>query len=157
MGKIISYIFVCIFLIFLYNQISKKLPYFQVEKLDRVKVFYWFIFYFYFFMVIRKKAVENEAMIQKVSKLLYDLEIDFKNISHYILSFVHRSIVNEKPDYTPEHNERLEFLGDAVLELVVTDNLYHDYPKKSEGLLTDIRSSIVRGRNLALIAKKLNF
>ena len=75
-------------------------------------------------MVIVKKAIENDVQIQKVSKLLEELEINFQDISTYILAFIHRSIVNEKPDFAPEHNERLEFLWDAVLELVITSNLF---------------------------------
>lgn len=108
-------------------------------------------------MVIRKKAIESEALIEKFEKLLIKLEIDYKEISHYILAFIHRSVVNEKPDYAPEHNERLEFLWDAVLELVITNNLFRNYPKKTEWELTDIRSAIVRGTNLSKIARKLNF
>jgi ribonuclease-3 len=56
-----------------------------------------------------------------------------------------------------ESNERLEFLGDAVLELSVTEALYHQFSEKPEGELTDIRSALVRGRNLAVIAKSLGF
>jgi len=104
-------------------------------------------------LVITKKAIENEILIKKVSHLLEKLEINHKNIAHYILAFIHRSIVNERPDYAPEHNERLEFLWDAVLELVVTDNLFREFPKKPEGELTDIRSALVRGSNLSKIAK----
>ncbi len=108
-------------------------------------------------MVITKKAIENQIYIEKIGKLVHSLDIDYKNISNYILAFIHRSIVNEKPDFAPEHNERLEFLWDAVLEVVVTDNLFNDYPKKTEWELTDIRSAIVRWRNLANVAKKLKF
>lgn len=108
-------------------------------------------------MIIRKKATENPDFIGKYEKLLDTLEISHNNISQYILAFIHRSIVNEKPDFAPEHNERLEFLWDAVLELVITNNLYIDYPKKTEGELTDIRSAIVRWTNLAKTAKLLNF
>jgi dsRNA-specific ribonuclease len=61
-------------------------------------------------MVIRKKAIESQALIEKLEKLLKKLEIKHNDISHYILAFIHRSVVNEKPDYAPEHNERLEFL-----------------------------------------------
>jgi dsRNA-specific ribonuclease len=61
-------------------------------------------------MVIRKKAIENELYIEKYSRLLEKLNIKYKNISNYILAFIHRSVVNEKPDLAPEHNERLEFL-----------------------------------------------
>ena len=108
-------------------------------------------------MIIRKKAIESEALIEKFEKLLNNLEIKHKNISHYILAFIHRSVVNERADYAPEHNERLEFLGDAVLELVITDNLFKNYPKKTEGELTDIRSALVRWTNLSKVARKLDF
>jgi ribonuclease-3 len=64
--------------------------------------------------------------------LLINLEIPYNNIKNYILAFIHRSIVNERQDYAPEHNERLEFLGDAVLELVITDNLFKNYKDKAE-------------------------
>lgn len=83
-------------------------------------------------MVIRKKAVENQELISKIQRLLESLNIEFQDPSQYVLSFVHRSIVNEKSDFTPEHNERLEFLGDAVLELAITDSLYRDFPEKQE-------------------------
>lgn len=108
-------------------------------------------------MVITKKAIENEIYIIKIGKILEILWIPYNNISHYILAFIHRSIVNERPDFAPNHNERLEFLWDAVLELIITDNLFNDYPEKKEGELTDIRSAIVRWRNLSKIAKELNF
>jgi len=61
-------------------------------------------------MAIRKKAIENEAQIEKFEKLLEILNIKYKDISLYILAFIHRSVVNEMPDYAPKHNERLEFL-----------------------------------------------
>lgn len=108
-------------------------------------------------MVITRQATKNPNYIEKYSKLANDLKIEFKNIELYILAFIHRSVVNERPDFAPEHNERLEFLGDAVLELVVTNRLYKDYPEKDEWKLTDIRSAVVRGRNLALVSRKLNF
>lgn len=68
----------------------------------------------------------------------------------------HRSYLNENPDWKLEHNERLEFLGDAVLELVVTDHLYHHY-KLPEGELTNLRSAVVRGEMLSKIAEELGF
>lgn len=106
-------------------------------------------------MVVTKKAIHNELVIKKAENYLKNLEIEAKDISLYILSFIHRSIVNERPDYAPEHNERLEFLGDAVLELVVTSNLYTDYRDKPEWELTDIRSALVRWKNLAIVAKNI--
>jgi ribonuclease III len=105
--------------------------------------------------VIIKKAIENDECIKKISDLLNRLEISYTHISHFIQAFIHRSIVNERPEFAPEHNERLEFLGDAVLELVITDNLYSHFLDKSEGELTDIRSALVRGKNLARISKDL--
>lgn len=108
-------------------------------------------------MVIVQKAIQSPAQIEKIWGLLEDLNIQSENISHYILAFIHRSIVNERPDYAPQHNERLEFLWDAVLELVITDRIFKDYTKKTEWELTDIRSAIVRWSNLAKVARKLNF
>lgn len=106
-------------------------------------------------MVATKKAIEDENQIKKIWVLLDSIWIKYNNPSHYILAFIHRSIVNEKADFAPEHNERLEFLWDAVLELSVTNNLFFDYPNKPEWVLTDIRSAIVRWKNLAKIARKL--
>lgn len=106
-------------------------------------------------MVITEKAVNSKVMHDKVSIVLNKLNIEYKNISLYVLAFIHRSIVNERPDFAPEHNERLEFLWDAVLELAITKNLYSDFPKKPEWELTDIRSALVRWTNLAKVAKNL--
>jgi dsRNA-specific ribonuclease len=61
-------------------------------------------------MIVQKKAMESPALIEKFEKLLSTLEIKQNDISNYILAFIHRSVVNEKPSYAPEHNERLEFL-----------------------------------------------
>ncbi len=91
----------------------------------------------------------------KIQRFLDTLSIAYNNPSSYVLAFVHRSIVNEKSDFTPEHNERLEFLWDAVLELAITENLFTDFPDKQEWDLTDMRSALVRGKNLAVVAKKL--
>lgn len=68
--------------------------------------------------------------------------------------FTHRSYINEVNDKTLTHNERLEFLGDAVLELVVTEYLYSNFPNP-EGELTNWRSAIVKGEVLAKVAEKL--
>ena len=64
----------------------------------------------------------------------------------------HRSYLNENKGANVEHNERLEFLGDAVLELVVTDFLYKKYPKKAEGDLTAYRSALVNTISLSKVA-----
>lgn len=68
--------------------------------------------------------------------------------------FVHRSYINEAGDNTQSHNERLEFLGDAVLELVVTEYLYKNFDNP-EGELTNWRSSIVKGEVLAKVAAEI--
>lgn len=108
-------------------------------------------------MVATKKFIEDEKIKSLYLDLTKELWINPCEISLYILAFVHRSIVNERPDKAPEHNERLEFLWDAVLELVITERLFCDFPEKPEWELTDIRSSLVRWKNLAQVAKKLWF
>jgi ribonuclease-3 len=71
-------------------------------------------------------------------------------------AFVHRSYLNEHRSFPLEHNERLEFLGDAVLELAVTEHLYRNYPNP-EGELTNWRSALVKGEMLAKVALDLGF
>ena len=83
------------------------------------------------------------------------LNLNFKNKDLLMQAFVHRSYLNENPDFHLSHNERLEFLGDAVLELVVTENLYLSYPQKAEGDLTNWRASLVNAKMLAKIAKEV--
>lgn len=71
------------------------------------------------------------------------------------VAFVHRSYLNEHKTEESEHNERLEFLGDAVLELVVTEHLYRNY-SNPEGELTNWRSALVKREMLAEVARSLN-
>ncbi len=89
------------------------------------------------------------------SKLEKELNISFKNKDLLIQAFCHRSYLNENPDFYLEHNERLEFLGDAVLELVVTEYLYKNYPQKAEGELTNWRAALVNAKMLSEMAKEL--
>lgn len=103
---------------------------------------------------LRYDRMEFEA---KVSELLTSLQILPKDPSLYNLACIHRSVLNEADQWYTESNERLEYLGDAVLELVITEALFHEFPHKPEWELTDIRSALVRGRNLAQIASRLNF
>ncbi len=70
-------------------------------------------------------------------------------------AFIHRSYINENKDSGLEHNERLEFLGDAVLELVVTDFLFKNYPNVSEGKLTAYRSALVRTESISAAARMM--
>lgn len=85
------------------------------------------------------------------------LGIKFKNKDFLIQAFTHRSYLNENPRFYLSHNERLEFLGDAVLELAVTEHLYKDFPEKSEGELTSWRASLVNAKVLAQLALDLGF
>ena len=84
------------------------------------------------------------------------IKIKFKNADLLKQSLVHRSYINEHPSFSLDHNERLEFLGDAVLELVVTDYLYREYPNP-EGELTNWRASLVNSEMLSEIAQGLDF
>ena len=83
------------------------------------------------------------------------LGLKFKNKDLLIQAFVHRSYLNENPDFNLDHNERMEFLGDAVLELIVSENLYKKYPEKPEGELTNWRAALVNAKMLALIAEEI--
>lgn len=85
------------------------------------------------------------------------LGLDFKNKDLLTQAFVHRSYLNENPELGLEQNERLEFLGDAVLELVITEHLYKDYPKKAEGELTNWRAALVNAKMLTQVAEELGF
>lgn len=86
-----------------------------------------------------------------VSPLEQKLGIYFRNKDLFIQALVHRSYLNEHPDFYLDHNERLEFLGDAVLELIVTEHLYTHYPN-SEGDLTSWRAALVNAVMLGKIA-----
>lgn len=83
-----------------------------------------------------------------------NLGFKFKDQNLLLMSVVHRSYLNEHPSFHVGHNERLEFLGDAVIELVVTEYLYEHYPNP-EGELTTWRSALVNAIMLAGIAKEL--
>lgn len=98
-------------------------------------------------------------MQRKMKSDTHDFEekigIAFKDKELLRKAFVHRSYVNEHRDEVEEHNERLEFLGDAVLELVTTEYLYAKYPEKPEGELTAYRAGLVNTQTLSVVAKKL--
>lgn len=84
------------------------------------------------------------------------LDVTFDNIDLLVLAFTHRSYVNEHKKTAPEHNERLEFLGDAVLELVVTEYLYANF-SEPEGILTNWRSALVRTESISAAASRFGF
>src|ERR1700741_3290908 len=80
----------------------------------------------------------------------------FKDINLLVTAFTHRSYINEHKKTASEHNERLEFLGDAVLELVVTEYLYNNF-KEPEGVLTNWRSALVRTESISAAAAREGF
>jgi ribonuclease-3 len=81
--------------------------------------------------------------------------ITFANKDILKHAFIHRSYINENPKSGLEHNERLEFLGDAVIELVVTDYLFRNYPTNHEGDLTAYRSALVNAVIMGEVARDL--
>ncbi len=84
------------------------------------------------------------------------LGVTFKDLQLLITAFTHRSYLNEHKKTVFEHNERLEFLGDAVLELVSTEYLYNNFSEQ-EGILTNWRSSLVRTESISSAASRFNF
>lgn len=96
---------------------------------------------------------DNDKDFGKLQKII---GFKFKNLDHMRQAMTHRSYLNENPSCALGHNERLEYLGDAVLELIVTDYLYHTFPHASEGEMTNWRASLVNSKNLAHIAQSLN-
>lgn len=88
--------------------------------------------------------------------LAKELKIKFNDISLLQRALTHRSFLNENKS-VDKSNERLEFLGDAVLELIVSDYLFREYPDRPEGDLTSFRSAIVRTESLAVASRELGF
>lgn len=84
------------------------------------------------------------------------LGFEFENIDLLVTALTHRSYVNEHRKSVSEHNERLEFLGDAVLELIVTDFLYNNY-SEAEGILTSWRASLVRTESIGDAGQKIGY
>ncbi len=83
------------------------------------------------------------------------LGLEFKNKDLLLNAITHRSYLNEHKEETFDNNERLEFLGDAVLELIISDHLFHTYPDNPEGDLTSFRSAAVRTESLAEESRKM--
>lgn len=90
-----------------------------------------------------------------IEELEEKISIKFKDRSLIETVFVHRSYLNEHRSLNLEHNERLEFLGDAVLELCSTEFLYKTFPNKAEGEMTNWRSALVKGESLSSESKRL--
>src|SRR5437667_12583636 len=90
------------------------------------------------------------------SELAIALGLRFTDPERLQQSLYHRSYLNEAPDREIESNERLEFLGDAVLGLIVSEKLYRDYPALSEGHLSQLRALLVRWDALAQAAERID-
>jgi ribonuclease-3 len=98
----------------------------------------------------RKDMADNKDFSPLENKV--GITFDDRNVLK--MAFVHRSYLNEHPSFGLDHNERLEFLGDAVLELAVTEHLYNNYPNP-EGELTNWRAALVNAKALAEVAVEL--
>jgi len=90
--------------------------------------------------------------LKDITKLEDTLQVSFRDPMLLQQALVHRSYLNENDGFELESNERLEFLGDSMLSVVVAEKLYKDYPDLPEGDMTKLRSALVRGETLARIA-----
>ena len=90
-----------------------------------------------------------------LSKLEKSISYEFKNKDLLKEALTHRSYLNENTRWKLPHNERLEFLGDAVLELAITESLFEKFPKEPEGKLTTLRAALVNYQMLAKLSKQI--
>lgn len=93
----------------------------------------------------------------KLNEVESRIKVIFKDKNLLQKALTHRSYLNENKDYNLPHNERLEFLGDAVLELLVTEFLFNKYPEEAEGILTSVRSAAVKTETLAEQSRNLGY
>ncbi|MBU0976773.1 ribonuclease III [Patescibacteria group bacterium] len=99
----------------------------------------------------------TKSEAEKLKKFCQITKITVKKLELLKVALTHRSYVNEHRTGRPEHNEKLEFLGDAVLELLVSRHLFDNYPDKAEGELTSFRAATVRTESLFEEAQRLNY
>jgi ribonuclease-3 len=95
-------------------------------------------------------------VVDDLALLEQKLGVQFNDYSLLTRALTHRSFLNERPEASLEDNERLEFLGDAVLDFVVGAYLYHHYPEMDEGELTSLRAALVQAKSLAAFARELD-
>ncbi|MFP4059412.1 MAG: ribonuclease III [Bacteroidota bacterium] len=100
----------------------------------------------------RKKARENREFC---SKLISILGYSPADLTYYKKAFIHKSASVTREDGTIMNNERLEYLGDSVLDAIISDHLFRNFPYKNEGFLSKIRSRIVKRTNLNEVALKM--
>ena len=93
--------------------------------------------------------------MKKIDEFARKINIKFKDIKLLEKALTHRSYINEHGGSYWDHNERLEYLGDAVLELVVSKHLYNKFPKEKEGILTAYRAALVNTQTISKASKKI--
>ncbi len=96
-----------------------------------------------------------DQLLSKIDEIESRLGYHFKNKNLLVQAFVHRSFFNEHRDLIEEHNERLEFLGDSILGMLIAEYLYQKLPKETEGQLSHYRSYIVEASNCANLLGQL--
>src|SRR5207248_9385454 len=99
------------------------------------------------------KLAQADEPLQKLQRTL---RIRFHDVALLRQALTHRSYNNEHPESGSADNERLEYLGDAVLELIAAEHLYHTYQTSDEGELTRLRASVVNTKSLARLASRLS-
>jgi ribonuclease III len=99
--------------------------------------------------------MNGNGIAPDLDRLQSIIGLSFTDQLHLLTAITHRSYLNEHREATHDHNERYEFLGDAVLELVVTDHLFSKYPDKPEGELTAIRAALVNTVSLSETSTRL--
>jgi ribonuclease-3 len=113
---------------------------------------------------VKKKMINSLLKSKKPTKhsiefsnLEKKLGVNFKDKNLLIQAFCHRSYLNEHQKFIVHHNERMEFLGDAVIELVVTEYIFKNFPNTEEGVLTSWRAALVNSKMLSSKAEELHF
>ncbi|MDH4209706.1 MAG: ribonuclease III, partial [Anaerolineae bacterium] len=94
-------------------------------------------------------------MVPDLDRLQETLGIEFQDRALLEQALVHRSFLNENPDFALRSNERLEYLGDALLDFIVGELIYQRYPEMDEGELTGLRAGIINGTGLARLARSV--
>jgi ribonuclease III len=100
--------------------------------------------------------VEGKSPAADITAFQEKLGVVFNDPGLLEQALVHSSFINENPDYSNGHNERPEFLGDAVLDCIIAEKLYRDFPDLNEGEMTKLRAALVRRETLAGIARGIN-
>jgi len=106
---------------------------------------------------IGKLNLMQETKVENIEKLQGRVDYQFSSEELLLEALTHKSFSNERPDVSIVCNERLEFLGDAVLDLVISQRTFEDYPDLPEGELTRVRAELVREKNLAEVARRFDF